>query len=273
MGNSCLFCGAKGARSLSNEHVIPQWLLRHLDLPADDMLFQGVASSTTEKLVQPPRIHSSFNFVQGHVCEECNTGWMSRLEGIAKPVLIPLIDNETRIESLSSADADIVGKWVVKTAYMHRWTSPLEHPVRLDNLKALCGDAGRPSPGVAVFGMQADFKQPSAYFLSGHWPQFYMPEMKVSDETPGDAYKIGLQFRYLYLLTAFWPSPKIPSYIGKGTPHSSDSHKPRAMARLFNRYYSWRWSDRSAGCILQMACGLPRWLVASQREAVLASVS
>jgi len=208
MGNSCLFCGANGAGVLSNEHVIPQWLLEHLDLPADDLLFQGVASSATEMLVQPPRIHSSFNFVQGHVCGDCNTGWMSQLEGVAKPVLVPLIENERTIESLSPAEADLVGKWVVKTAYMHSWTSPLKLPVQLEHLKALCGDGGKPSPGVGVFGMQSDFKQPSAYFQRGHWPQFFKPELKVPDEPPAKAYKIGLQFRHLYLLTAFWPDPK-----------------------------------------------------------------
>lgn len=180
------------------------------------MLVQGVASSATDELVQPPRIHSSFNFVQGHVCQECNTGWMSHLEGIAKPILVPLIDNERTIESLSSAEADIVSKWVVKTAYMHSWTSPFKHPVQLDHLKALCGDAGRPSPGVAVFGMQSDFKQPSAYLLSAHWPQFCKPEMKVPDGTPAEAYKIGLQFRHLYLLTAFWPNPDSLLTLAKG---------------------------------------------------------
>src|SRR5260370_24266136 len=107
MANSCLFCGANGEGVLTKEHVIPQWLLKHLDLPADDQLFQGVASSVTETLVESPRIHSTFNFVQGHVCEECNTGWMSRLEGVAKPVLVPLIEKERTIESLSPAEADI----------------------------------------------------------------------------------------------------------------------------------------------------------------------
>ena len=171
MANSCLFCGANGAGVLSDEHVIPKWLLEHLELPADDQLFQGVASSATEELLQPPRVHSTFNFVQGHVCEECNNGWMCRLEAAAKPILIPLIDGHRTIESLTVAEANIVGKWAAKTAYMHSWTSPLKKPVQLDHLQALRGDSGNPVPGIGVFGMIADFKQASAYFLSKHWPQ------------------------------------------------------------------------------------------------------
>src|ERR1044072_5362008 len=208
MANSCLFCGAHGEGVLTKEHVIPQWLLKHLDIPADDMLFQGVASSATDALIQTPRIHSTFNFVQGHVCEKCNTGWMSRLEGRAKPILVPLIEKERTIESLLAEEADIVGKWVIKTAYMHSWTSPLKKPVQSEHLQALCGDDGKSITGVGVFGMQSDFKHESAYFQSGFWPQLSKPEKKHFEGTPDEAYKVGLQFRHLYLLTAFWPNPR-----------------------------------------------------------------
>jgi hypothetical protein len=206
MSNSCLFCGAKGGGLLTNEHVIPRWLLEHLGLPKNDKLFQGVASSATETLVKQPRIHSSFNFVQGRVCENCNTGWMSRLEGTAKPILVPLIEKERTIDSLTPEEADVVGKWASKTAYMHSWTSPLKQPVQLDHLKTLCGDGGKPVAGIAVFGMQSNFKKPSAYYQRRHWPQFCNLEIEVPAESPREAYKIGLQFRHLYLLVAFWPN-------------------------------------------------------------------
>jgi len=133
---------------------------------------------------------------------------MSRLEAAAKPILIQLIDGQRTIESLSPEEADIVGKWAVKTAYMHSWTSPLKKPVQLDHLKALLGDKGKPTSCVRGFGMQSDLKKPSAYYQRGHWPRFCKPELKVADEPPAEAYKIGLQFGRLYLLTAFWPDPR-----------------------------------------------------------------
>ena len=169
MAVACLFCGARGKGS--NEHVNPLWLVRYLDLPADDLLFQGVASSADGTLVHPPRIHSSRNLVQGHVCEGCNTGWMSRLEAAAKPILVPLIEQRRTLGSLSPSEANIIGKWVVKTAYMHSWIALLKEPVQLDHVEALCGDDGMPVPGVSVFGKQSDYKQPSAYVQVGHWVQ------------------------------------------------------------------------------------------------------
>lgn len=216
MAKACLFCGADGASALSKEHVIPQWLLKHLKLPEDDKLFQGEASSANDTLVESPRIHSSFNFVQGHVCEECNNGWMSRLEATAKPILVPLIDRGRTIESLAEEEAEIVGKWTCKTAYMHSWAAPLKEPVQLDHLQPLRGDDGKTVQGVIVVGMQADFKQPSSYLQTGHWPHLCKPEKKISDETPEAAYKIGLQFGQLYLLAAFWPDLQSPLTLING---------------------------------------------------------
>jgi hypothetical protein len=208
MANPCLFCGASGASTLSNEHVIPQWLLEHLELPADDQMFQGVASSATDTLVDSPRIHSSFNFVQGHVCKECNNGWMSRLEAAAKPILTSLIEQERTLDSLKPEEANIVGKWVIKTAYMISWASPLKRTVQLEHLQALCGDDGQPSSGVSVFGMQSDFKEAISYYQRGFWRRFYGIGGNVPNAAPREAYKIGLQLRHLYMLAAFWPDAK-----------------------------------------------------------------
>jgi hypothetical protein len=140
--NSCVFCAGDGPDVLSNEHVVPKWLLEHLDIPKEDLLFQGVASSQTDELIQSPRIHSTFNFVQGHVCRTCNNGWMSRLEAVAKPFLVPLIDGQRGIEDLVATQPTIIGKWAAKTAYMHSFTSPLKQPVSADHIKALNADGG-----------------------------------------------------------------------------------------------------------------------------------
>jgi hypothetical protein len=204
MNNSCLFCDRSGAGILSNEHVIPRWLLDHLDLPEDDKLFQGVSSSKTNELITSPRIHSSFNFVQGHVCQECNNGWMSRLEVLAKPLLVPLIDGQRKIEELSASESAIIAKWTTKTAYMHSLTSALKQPVVSDHVRALNGDDGVPLSEVAVFGMLSDFKKQTGYFLARYWPTFGR-RISIPIEVAQVSYKIGLQFRHLYLLVAFWP--------------------------------------------------------------------
>ncbi len=207
MTRACLFCGVSGCRALSDEHVIPQWLLRHLDLPDDDLLFQGVAESKTGQLSMAPRVHSTFRFVEGRVCQTCNSGWMSRLESAAQPVLIELMDSARQLRTLSESESAVIAKWAAKTAYLHTYAGPMKKPVRGEHLKQLTGDSGVPVSGVGVFANQMEHVKPSGYVQTGTWPQLLRAEVAVDGQTPVDAYKIGLQFRRLYLLVAFWPNP------------------------------------------------------------------
>ena len=219
-----MFCGAGGPGGLTNEHVNPKWLLSYLHLPDGDRLFQGVASSETGQLVEPPRVHSTYNFVDGRVCEACNSGWMSRLESAAKTALTSLIDQRRSLESLSRDEAQLIGKWAAKTAYLHSWVSPLKQPVQLSHLRALHGDGGVVAPGVGVFGMQCQYVQPTAYVQTGHWPQLAGAETAETHNTPASAYKVALQFRHLYLLVAFWPHFDVRSHAcpGHAYPAASD---------------------------------------------------
>ena len=205
---TCLFCGAPGTADLSDEHIVPRWLLDHLNLPDDDQLLQAVADSTTGQLSAAPRVHSTFRFVEGRVCVNCNTGWMSRLESAAKPLLVPLIDNQRTVTEVTKAESAILKKWAIKTSYLHSYASPLKKPVPLDHLQHLLGDSGQPATGVSVFVTQAPHVKPSGYFQTGMWPQL---AGRITDQdglTPSGAYKIGLQFRSLYLLVAYWPTIK-----------------------------------------------------------------
>ncbi len=203
----CLFCGGQEGRPLTNEHVNPQWLIKHLDLPADDQMLQGVVSKKSGELAERPRIHSSHSFVQGRVCAACNNGWLSKLEANTGHLLVSLIDDVRTVESLSDEEKVLVARWAVKTAYLHSWTGPLKAPVQIEHLTNIYGDNGMPAVGVGIFAMQDEFVQPSAYIQTGHWPQLCTREMPNGVETPAAAYKIGLQYRNLYLVVAFWPEP------------------------------------------------------------------
>ncbi len=220
MSNGCVFCGASGGATLSKEHVTPKWLLEHLELPEDDLLFQGVASSATDDLTRSPRIHSTFNFVQGHVCRTCNNGWMSRLESTAKGIVTPLIDQDRSLASLSTQELEILVKWGVKTAYLTSLTSLLNQPPPSEHIEALTGDGGRPASGVGVFAMQSGFVEQYSYYVTRHWPLFSRTESasrsEMSRDTASKSYKIGLQFRHLYLVAAFWTNPNSSFTLAKG---------------------------------------------------------
>jgi hypothetical protein len=199
----CLFCGATGLGVLSNEHVVPQWLLEYLALPGHDQMFHGVSDSKTGE-VTAKRVFSSFAFVEGRVCEEkCNNGWMNRLEVAAKPILIPLMDGTRSLPDLTARERTLVAKWAAKTAYMHSSAGLLGKPVQPAHMESLNTDLGTLAPRVHVFAGQADHLHPSSYLQAGTWPQASI--LDVGPETPPDAYKIALQFKRLYLLTAWWP--------------------------------------------------------------------
>jgi hypothetical protein len=115
---ACVFCQRE--RKLTLEHVIPDWIGRHLadatgatDVTHTQRLEgQDVRSWTTGALEVRVR----------RVCEDCNTGWMSRLEGVARPVLLPLIAGRSR--GLSPTEQKTIAVWAIKTALMCEFIHP-----------------------------------------------------------------------------------------------------------------------------------------------------
>ena len=82
MPEPCPFCGE--TKSRSDEHIIPQWLLESLDIK--DMKIATTHMSTFGFPVSRRGPMAMANFVNGRICEDCNTGWMSKLEAEVKPL-------------------------------------------------------------------------------------------------------------------------------------------------------------------------------------------
>ena len=103
----CVFCGA--ASNLTREHVLPDWLTG-IGLDRDASTHQA------GPLARRPRQWSStpFRTTVKMVCAACNNGWLSELEGAAKPVLTPLIRGESR--RLPDDDQALIAEWTCKTA-------------------------------------------------------------------------------------------------------------------------------------------------------------
>src|SRR6266852_2389452 len=116
MSRECIFCGGSIHADPSSEHVLPWWLQDEFGIPVDDMFVQAVASSATGELTQPPRVQPTRKLVQGLVCGDCNSGWMSRLETAVKAILVPLVENKRAVWELKTSEAAILGKWAAKTA-------------------------------------------------------------------------------------------------------------------------------------------------------------
>jgi hypothetical protein len=201
---ACLFCGAQAPGILTNEHVVPEWLLEYLGYTPKQQIFHGVSDSDTGAVTEQ-RVHSAFTFVDGRVCGACNHGWMSRLETAAKPILIPLIEGERSLAALTSAEREILGKWTAKTAYMHSWAGLLKQPVQIQHLQSLYSDLGTVAPRVFVVAAHAGHQQLTSYLQSGRWAHGKLKG--VPPQPDPFAYKITLQFKHLYLVTAYWPNP------------------------------------------------------------------
>jgi len=111
MTKICIFCGG---RVNSEEHVRPQWLLTLMKkwLPSKSMKMHSARlnkSGTVEKwVVNNPEI------VTKCVCRDCNSGWMSELEVIARPVILPLIEGTAKRITLSQQIKIIA--WITKCA-------------------------------------------------------------------------------------------------------------------------------------------------------------
>ena len=91
----CLYCSYEGV--LSQEHVLPDWLsnafpphsrksYKILERP-DFMDFSRRSHVNRKFYSQNKAIYDSKVY---NVCRECNNGWMSNLQNIAKPFVISL---------------------------------------------------------------------------------------------------------------------------------------------------------------------------------------
>jgi hypothetical protein len=81
----CVFCGAPPA-SKSKEHVIPQWLLKHVGVK-DETVRMGFQPQTGELRQM---VYKSFTFP---ACQKCNND-ASTLEATTKPIILKLLSCE-----------------------------------------------------------------------------------------------------------------------------------------------------------------------------------
>jgi hypothetical protein len=207
MPGVCVFCDQQPDK-WSEEHAIPQWLLDHMGITAQDQTFQGYAVSGGQ--VTKQRIFATRRLVEGRVCALCNNGWMSELENAAKPVLIPLIEQKRAVWELTVDESIVIAKWAVKSAYVLANVSLASAPAPTGHLWQLCGGTGTIPAGVHVFGFQIGFDQNISFLQIPSWPQLLQDRQAAQpvEGIPG-AYKIGWQFRNLMLLVAHYSPPPV----------------------------------------------------------------
>src|SRR5260221_3187531 len=102
----CIFCGKN--RKRNREHIFPVWLQTDLGISGEELrIFTG----------SQPELKRKLNFgshLAGHVCEECNSGWMSTLETSARPIIETLLEDNNR-RALSHTETSTLAMWIWKT--------------------------------------------------------------------------------------------------------------------------------------------------------------
>lgn len=121
----CIFCELPSG---SNEHVWPDWLVRHL--LANEILttdgawsaneYQSLGMETIWPLVE------KYDFTTTCVCQRCNNGWMHKLEDRASPILKGMILGAQ--PPLTSHVQTLIARWAIKTALVFESRSDPANP-------------------------------------------------------------------------------------------------------------------------------------------------
>jgi len=203
----CLFCQLALVNK-SEEHVLPQWLLDYLDIR--DEAISPTCFAGDGNIVSTRR-HKVHNLVEGSICDQCNTGWMSQLEERAKPILIPLMAGEREVVDLNKEDRLLIARWTCKTCYVLNSSSNYQHKVSSDHFEYLYKNLDSLPNSVAVVAQQHQGE--ARFYWLQH--QFFLksdlhPYVNGEDEARTliePSYKISLLLNKLLLLVAYWPWP------------------------------------------------------------------
>lgn len=111
MAKNCIFCGA---RANSKEDIPPRWVIRLLRKSPNEKVPMRTYRYG-EKPKQWLTSHSALRV--GKVCQECNNGWMSRLEEEVKPIFSPMILGSPA--TLTASQQERITTWLTKCALMY----------------------------------------------------------------------------------------------------------------------------------------------------------
>lgn len=110
---TCVLCGNR--RKLTNEDVIPQWLMRHA-FPHPKKI-TSTRGSSREEYAANLRVGRTGQRVKvTALCEVCNNRWLSRVENRVKPKLLAWMSGLHG--PMAVPDQQLVAFWATKTALM-----------------------------------------------------------------------------------------------------------------------------------------------------------
>lgn len=120
-----MFCGKLSPAKHHKEDVLPKWIARE---------FPGVWRSVFGHSGPTFAKRDEFGIVSRGPCTQCNNGWMSRLEAVVKPILLPLMKGTA--SELTPDQQRIISTWLVQQH--NNTTTALPNKSRLPKNSSVC---------------------------------------------------------------------------------------------------------------------------------------
>ena len=108
----CGFCES-ATEKITKEHVFGKWIGPLFDAGQPDMVVRHTFQR--DDTATPPRLSDRLDHQVRMPCQRCNEGWMSRLEGVVKTIITPMIQGQA-MRLLTLSDQRAIARWAVKTA-------------------------------------------------------------------------------------------------------------------------------------------------------------
>jgi hypothetical protein len=148
---ACIFCGETGATvKITREHTFSDWINEVLtpDIVGPDMTFErSILHGPQAGTMNSWRVTQVASHKLRSVCQSCNSGWMSDLEGQVRPLIEPMIQGFNA--PLDPEDQITVATWATLKAAVFEfvWT---DTPVFTVADRQLIMTQNRPPAGVQV---------------------------------------------------------------------------------------------------------------------------
>jgi hypothetical protein len=163
----CIFCG-KGSKP-TNEHAIPDWLSEFVAEMGGEIVFTQWSVGSETKKWGPIR-KASIHF-QG-LCDPCNTGWMSDLEGAVIPYFKPMMQGQPSVLSPDAQAA--IAAWLYKMAMVLPYIYPGKRPPPPQDRRRQFFRTHTPGPGSHAWLAVCNAKP-----LRGWWSRYDRIDMHI----------------------------------------------------------------------------------------------
>lgn len=199
----CVFCGER--RQRGKEHMIPRWLQIYIGgSTVDHHLGSHLRLMPVGRISR--RDQSGDSVVFGHVCQDCNSGWMSALEVSASRPMKDVIANGPNSAAWGREECELVAKWAFKTVAMINAGSNYRQIIPSEHLRTFYREM-TPPPGVMVdVGLSTLPTEPTLEWRQSQDFLILCPSSTTMWQLDRwRSYKITLTIGQLFVKVMFWP--------------------------------------------------------------------